>query len=44
MRTPLDLPEPDRLHRTLRNPPDSGTTSPALGLAEIKAANAPRSS
>ncbi len=30
-RTPPDVPEPARPQRTLRMPPDSGTTSPAVG-------------
>ena len=34
-RTPPDLPEPARRQRTLRMPPESGTTSPAVGCSAI---------
>ena len=43
-RTPPDFPEPARRPRTLRMPPDSGTTSPASGVWAMYVANAPRSS
>src|ERR1039457_6136220 len=42
--TPPDLPDPARLQRTLRMPPEPGTTSPAVGRSAMNEANSPRSS